>query len=105
MKKTIFGVIVGLALGAAVMWLAGRHYPAPVKAETAGAPAEKPKGNPLRLNAAKRAAAGVTLGRPAASSLAPEVTAFGRVIDPAPFVALVAELETARAALAASQKD
>ena len=40
----------------------------------------------------------------AAKSLPPEVKAFGRVLDPAPFVALVAELETAKISLAASQK-
>jgi len=33
------------------------------------------------------------------------VKAFGRVLDPAPLIAMVAEAETARAALAASEKD
>ncbi len=107
MKKTLLGIIVGLVVGVAATWLALRQMASPdvAKNAVAAAPAEKPKENPLHVNATKRAAAGITLAKPASASLAAEVTGFGRVIDPAPFVALVAELETARAALVASEKD
>lgn len=106
MKKVVFGIIAGLALGAGATWVAlPRAATAePAKAEAA-APAEKPKENPLHLNAAKRAATGVTLAKPTSATLAPEVNAFGRVLDPSPLIALVAEFETAQAALVASEKD
>lgn len=106
MKNVFLGIIAGLVIGAAAMWFVVHHATAsePAAAEAA-ATAEKPKENPLHLNAAKREKAGVTLARPTPSTLAPEVKAFGRVLDPAPLIAIVAELETARAALAASEKD
>jgi hypothetical protein len=106
MKKVVLGIIAGLALGAGATWVALPHAATaePAKAEAA-APAEKPKENPLHLNAAKRAATGVTLAKPESATLAPELSAFGRVLDPSPLIALVAELETAQAALVASEKD
>ncbi len=106
MKKVLLGIIAGLALGAVASWLVLRHAGAePAKAEVAAAPAEKPKDNPLHVPPAKRAAAGITLAKPASATLSPEVAAYGRVLDIAPLVTLVAELETARAAAAASEKD
>ena len=105
MNKAVVGLLAGLALGAGATWFA-LHRPdgaAPAKVD---APAEKPKEkeNPLHLNAAKRTAAGITLAKPTTTTLAPEVNAFGRVLDAAPFVALVAEVETAKTSLAASEK-
>ncbi len=107
MKKVVLGIIAGLVIGSAAMWfvLSRATGGEPAKTAVAATPAEKPKENPLQLTAAKREKAGITLAKPTRSTLAPEVNAFGRVLDPAPFVALVAELETARAALAASEKD
>lgn len=105
MNKTIVGFLLGLLIGAAAMRLlwpqpdSGEH----AKPEASVHPAEKP--NPLHLPADRRDAAGITLAKPAAITVAPEVQAFGRVLDPVPFVALVAEMETARAAAAASDKE
>ena len=105
MSKVIVGVIAGLAVGASATWFALHHGDAaPAKAEAPAAPAAKPKENPLKFNAAKRAAAGIVLVQPASHAVTPEVGAFGRVLDAAPFVALVAELELAKVALVASQK-
>jgi len=106
MKKNLVGLIAGLVLGVGATWFVLRHAaPAePAKAEAA-APAEKPKENPLHLPAAKRTAAGIVLAKPSGASLAPEVSAYGRVLDPVPLIALVAEVETARASLAASEKE
>ncbi len=106
MNKTIIGVIVGLAIGAGATWLVLRHAPAasePAKAEAAAA--EKPKENPLHLPPAKREAAGIKLAKPTSASVAPEVAAYGRVLDPTPLVTLAAELATARAAVAATEKE
>jgi hypothetical protein len=105
MKKVVIGIIAGLAIGIVATRLMLHPGAAPAKAAAPAAPAEKPKENPLHLNAAKREKTGVTLAKPTTATLAPEVTAFGRVIDTAPFAVLVAELETARAAQSASEKD
>jgi hypothetical protein len=116
MKKYLPALAAGLTLGVAAMWLtapcalgaepakpdAPAEKPADKPAEK---PAEKPKENPLHLNAAKREKTGVTLTHPSSITLAPEVAAFGRVLDPTPLIVLVAEVETARAALAASEAD
>ena len=106
MKKVVIGIIASLALGVAATRLARAAEPAaaPAKSEAA-APAEKPKENPLHLTAAKRAAAGIVLAKPVSVTLKAEVSAFGRVLDPTPLVSLAGELMTARAALAASEKD
>jgi hypothetical protein len=108
MNKTVLGILLGLVLGAGGTWLALRNHEAtgaaPAAAEASKSD-EKPKDNPLHLPPAKRTAVGIVLAKPAAATLAPEVPAFGRVIDPTPFVSLVAEQATARAALAASEKE
>jgi hypothetical protein len=109
MNKTLLGLVVGLALGSGATWLVlhrGENSAAP-KSEAAAASAPKPeeKPNPLRLPAAKREQAGITLVKPQAQTLAPEVQAFGRVLDPGSFATVVGELETARAALDASEKE
>ena len=67
-------------------------------------PEAKPD-NPLHLVAARRDAAGIKVDRPRSVPLPPEIEAFGRVLDPTPYVTLVAETATARASLAASEKE
>lgn len=106
MNKPLLRTLVALAVGLGAATLALRTIAA-AEAPAADAPA-KPDAqdkNPLHLPPAKREAAGLVLAKPTAATLAPEVEAYGRVIDPAPFVALLAERETAQAALAASQKE
>jgi hypothetical protein len=108
MKKVLVGLILGLALGAAATWFYLRHSAdsAPAKGEAAAPAApEKPKENPLHLPPAKRAAAGIILAKPTAATLTPTVQGFGRVLDASPLVMLVAELQTAKAADAASTKE
>lgn len=107
MKKIFPGLLAGLVLGALATWWVQRSATGSANAETAAVPAEKPKQkeNPLHLPPAKRAAAGIVLAKPVSVTLTPEVTAFGRVLDAAPFVALAAESEISRAALAASAKE
>ncbi len=105
MNKVVVGLIAGLALGTGATWIALHPAagPEPAKSEAAAAK-PKEKENPLQLTAAKRAAAGITLAKPATANLTPEVNAFGRVLDPAPLVALLTELEAAQVSLVASQK-
>ena len=105
MKKIVFGILIGLLIGAGVTRLALRLPPsAPAKtAEPAAAAPEKE--NPLRLSPAKRTAAGIALAKPTETSLVSEVPAFGRVLDLAPLVTLAGEVEIARTAQAASEKE
>ena len=105
MKRTLLGIIIGLAIGALGMRLMTGHGAAEKSTDAAPAKPEAKKENPLQLNAAKREAAGIVLARPATATLTPEVKGFGRVLDSTPLIALMAEEETARTALAASQKD
>src|ERR1041384_5049991 len=48
---------------------------------------------------------GLLVGKPSASTVAPELTGYGRVLDPAPLAALLSELASARAAQAASSNE
>jgi hypothetical protein len=106
MKKIVIGIVSAFAFGAGVTWSAPAPAPKAGAAQPAAdAPAEKPNENPLHLSAAQRDHAGLALAKPTAATLAPVIQAFGRVLDPTPLIALVAEAETARAALAASEKD
>lgn len=106
MKKLFAGILIGALAGAAGMWLAHRptEGEAAKPAEAAKA-AEPAKESPLHIPPAKRGALGLTLVTPNKQSLAPEVEAFGRVLDPTPYVALAAEQATADAALTASEKE
>ena len=111
MKKVVSGLIAGLALGFLAAWfyLHAGAGATPAKSDAAApaaaAPAEKPKENPLHMPPAKRTAAGVVLAKPTTASISPEVTAYGRVLDPGPFIALVTELETTQSTLAADSKE
>jgi hypothetical protein len=103
MKKTVIGIIFGIALGALAMGLISQYRAKPAAAEAAAA--EPPAPNPTKFSAAKRAAAGITLAKPTAVTLAPEVKGFGRVLDATPFLALIAERDTAAAAHEGSAKE
>jgi hypothetical protein len=105
MKKLIAGLLVGLVLGAAGAWFALREQEHGAEHAERDAEAAKPAANPLQLTAEKRTAAGIVLGEPKRVELAPEVKAYGRVLDPSPLIALLADIESARAALAASEKE
>lgn len=108
MKKLIIGLILGVAIGGGLAWWTLRPTTGEHAAASAGdeaKPDEATAANPLQISAAKRASAGITVANPKAMELAPEVQAFGRVLDPTPYVSLVAEEATARASLAASEKE
>jgi hypothetical protein len=108
MKKTLVGILIGVLVGASATWLVihPRSRTETAKTEPVPAPAKPAeKENPLHFPPAKRTAAGITLGTPVETSLTPESPAFGRVLDPSPLVTLIAELATARATGAASEKE
>jgi hypothetical protein len=107
MNKTLVGVLIGLLVGAGATWLMlqPRAQSDVAKAAAPEAAKSKEKENPLHVPPAKRAAAGIVLVKPLEANVVPEVSGFGRVVDPTPLVALMAELESARAASVASEKE
>jgi multidrug efflux system membrane fusion protein len=91
---------------AVVLMLGGHGHAATSNASTESpAPVEKESASPLHMTAETRAAAGIRVSPPQSVTIAPEVEAYGRVLDPTPYVALVAEEATARAAATASEKE
>ena len=102
MKKILAGTFLGLVVGGAATWLVLHQRPA-------AAPEEKPPTLDITPDGAaitkQLAAIGLTTAAPEVATLSPAVKGYGRVLDPAPLIALVAEVETARATLAASEKE
>ena len=110
MKQIIVGIIIGLALGGAVTWtLLNRHEHGEEKKEEHKGEARVQHGTNgevfLKLDKATQEHAGLKVATLAAATLAPEAKGYGRVLDPAPLAAVVAEIATARAALEASAKE
>ncbi|HEU5080153.1 MAG TPA: hypothetical protein VFT72_13150 [Opitutaceae bacterium] len=63
------------------------------------------KESPLHFPVEKREAAGIALAAATEEKISPEVTAYGRVLDPSPLIQLIAEVQTARAATEASEAE
>jgi len=111
MKRILIGFLAGLLCGAAAAWLllrpTGAESSSESEAETAaGAPAraERETGS-LHLDAAAQVAAGIAVAQPERITFLPQVPVYGRVLDASSLIAGFAELEAARATLAASEKE
>ncbi len=102
MKKILAGILLGLVLGGAVTRLVLRQPPADKPEEKAPGPEITPGSAAVTK---QLAAMGLAVASPEAASLTPEVTAYGRVLDPTPLLALNADLATAQATLTASEKE
>jgi hypothetical protein len=106
------GILILAALAALPISQAARAAGPP-----GAAPADKPAaGEPrvshrtngevsITLDAETRSRVGLQLAALAATNLPPEVKGYGRVLDPAPLLALLAELEPAKVAAEASRKE
>jgi hypothetical protein len=107
MNKTVVALVAGFALGIGASWMFLHHPAEPEGERKAEASAAKPeeKPNPLRIPAAKRDQAGITLANPVPRPVPNDMTAFGRVLDATSLVTLAAEVETARAAVASSEQE
>ena len=104
MKKILLGLVLGLILGGAVMrWLP--RSPAPEAAAPKEKDAAEEKGAGLHLTKEQIAHAGLTLATSTEAALAPETRGYGRVLDPTSLVTVAAEIATAKAALALSEKE
>jgi hypothetical protein len=108
MKKLIFPLLVGLVVGAGLMWTVLRS-PADDKSDHAAAKAEikseEAAGGGLKLTPEQQTSSGLATAAPESMQLTPEAAAYGRVLDLAPFIAAVTDLATAQSALALSEKE
>jgi len=111
--KTIFIFTVSLALTGALAGC-GKHEPAPADKKPEAAAEKKEESRVshgtngeviVTFDAAMQQRIGLRVETLAATSLPPEVKGFGRVLDPAPLIALLADLATANATAEASQKE
>jgi hypothetical protein len=103
MKNSFFGLLAGLALGAAVAALLMRR-PAGSTPIAADPPAAEVTESALQLHPDQQAKAGFVVAAPKVVELQPETKAYGRVLDPMPLAAALAEIESAESTLAASTK-
>jgi len=103
MKKIVTGIIIGVALGGTSAWLLLRH---PNKAVPEAIPEKVEKAQAgLHLTKEQQEVAGLVIGEPEAVELPAEVKGFGRVLDVTPLATLLAEMEAADSAAAASEKE
>lgn len=103
--KNILILIIGLAVGAGGFWLVSSHRPE--KAEPEKAPEEKTERGTdvIKLDKKQQAAAGIETAFPETARLPDEIKGYGRVLDPAQFVALNLDIQAARATADASKKE
>lgn len=107
MKKVLLGILAGLAIGAGVTaWLSRRTTAADSSASASPEPSVAASAaGPLHVTPEERTKAGFVVAAPTVVELQPETKAYGRVLDPTPLVILLTDVETAQAALTASQKE
>ncbi len=109
MTKIIFGILAGLALGAAATWTVLKHGEHGEKAEEE----HKEESRVLhtndqtfvKLDKEAQEKAGLQLAALEAATLPPGINVTGRVLDPAPLAAVISEIATARTMLDASRKE
>jgi hypothetical protein len=99
MKKIIPSLLIGLALGTAATWLVLHRHEEP-----AAAPDAKPAA-PSITTATAASTEQRTLGTPVAATINPEVKGYGRVLDPAPLLALAGEAAVATIAAEATTRE
>jgi hypothetical protein len=110
-NKVILGIVAGLVLGAAATWVFLRYSPTAEKAAPEEAAAESfahvdANGTvTIKLDADAQTRMGLKVAELTSAQVQPEVTAFGRVLDPAPLADRLAEVAIARAALDVSAKE
>jgi hypothetical protein len=110
-SKIVLGILSGFALGAAITWTLRIHssdeeQEAQSKEGAAETRVLHTNGQTwIKLDKAAQQRAGLTLAELKEASLEPEIKGYGRVMDPAPLAALLADAATTRAASEASARD
>ena len=107
MKKFLFALLLGVALGGGGVWLKLNHHDDAKPEAAAAKPEEKPAGAGAgpTLSKEQQSSAGLDLASPKLASLPAEAKAYGRVLDPAPLVALATEIAAAQTALTSSERE
>ncbi len=118
MKRAIFLIIILAAIGGGGFWLGKRSgvaKPADEKAAAEKPADDEPSGIHIthgedgkvviNIDDETQGNIGLKVAHPAAAQLGPEATGYGRVLDPAPLVALLTELASARAAYTVSSNE
>jgi hypothetical protein len=111
-------IIIGAVIGGGAVWMKMRNGEAKPAGDEAAA--EKPASDEgdkpsitrdadgnvvIGMSDEMQGDVGIVVINPAAAQLAPEVTGYGRVLDPAPLAALVTELASTEAAFTASSNE
>jgi hypothetical protein len=110
LKQTLIGIFVGLILGAAGTWLLTKHPatstgPGEEHEKKAEKEHEAHRPTVVKLSHEGQTNAGLQTVLPAAAGVNPEIKGYGRVLDPAPLVMALFDLDTARNALSISTKE
>jgi hypothetical protein len=109
-KRTLIGILVGLALGAGGAWMiATRHAASGGHGEEHKDEAkehdEAHSPTAVKLSREMQTNAGLRTALPASAEVKPEIKGYGRVLDPAPLVTALFDTDTAQNALAISSKE
>ncbi len=106
MKKLVLGTVLGIALGAAVTWLAVRPHDG---AAQHGEPEKKDAGakhdGALHWTKEQQTTAGLVTAQPKAVETKPELKAFGRALDASAIAVSLGDIEGAQVARDASAKE
>jgi len=105
--KTFIVAIIAFIAGAILVrpFLKHGENAEPPAAKEESAAVETNENGIVKLTLEKQTLIGLQVASPEAVEMTPEVTGFGRVIDPAGLIAAVSESEMAQAALNASKKE
>jgi hypothetical protein len=118
-RAIILIVVVAAGFAGGVLWMKHREAassPPPAEHPAAPAPADKEAAGPqvsrdtngnavITVSSKTQKDVGILLKSPAAFEMSPELKGYGRVLDPAPLVALVTELASVQAAYIASSSE
>jgi hypothetical protein len=118
-RAILLVIVVATGFAGGVLWMKHREAaPAtpPAEHSAAPAPADKEAAGPqvtrdtngnavITLSGKTQKDMGILLKSPTAFQMSPELKGYGRVLDPAPLVALVTELASAQAAYTASSSE
>ena len=104
MKRTLIGILIGLLLGAAGAWMiATRHGEA--HKDEAKEHDESHGPTVVKLSREMQTNAGLQTALPVTAEVKPEIKGYGRVLDPAPVVAALFDIDTAQNAMTVSSKE
>ncbi len=108
MKKIFLGVFLGLVLGAGVMWVFNPGAPpseAAASKPADAAPADEPTPGTVKLESEEQEQADIKTAQPTAAEYKPEAKGFARVLDPAPLIAELSEIDADLAMAKASANE